>query len=457
MRVLFCLGLLFALGSPDVGADWNRFRGPDGSGMADGSGVPQEWSLETNLKWRTALPGKGVSSPIVNGDRVFVTAYTGYGLDMKAPGEPADLIRHLLALDRETGAEVWRVSVKSAGGEDPYQGFITQHGYASSTPVTDGERVYALFGKSGLFAFDRNGKELWRRSLGDQSDAARWGDASSPILVGDVLVVNAGVLGRQIVGLDKRTGEQLWAVEDSAFTNSWSTPAVYRRGDTAQVLAHFPFRIVGLDPGTGQVVWSAKTPLDDATSPSIVVRNDVAYLMGSRAGHAMAVRLGGKGDVSESHVLWKQQVRAGITTPVIVGDALYWASNGIFMAHDLETGERIYRDRLPRLGGPTGGFPNVDYSSPIVVDGKIVQFTRNGESYVIEAGEELRIAAHNPPFEGDSTAFSATPAASRGELFVRSEGYLYCIAAAPESSARNQQGQPDGEASPRPSQAPVGS
>ncbi|MEM7049701.1 MAG: PQQ-binding-like beta-propeller repeat protein [Acidobacteriota bacterium] len=424
--------VLLVLSASQVAADWSRFRGPDGSGSVSGPAVPSEWSLENNLKWRTALVGKGLSSPIVHGERVFVTAYTGYGMDRRKPGEVADLVRHLLAFDRATGEEVWRASVKTPGGEDPYEGFLTQHGYASSTPVTDGERVYALLGRSGLYAFDWEGKELWRQEVGTKSDPARWGSAASPILVGDVLVVNAGILGHHVLGLDKRTGRQLWALENPAFTNSWATPAVYRGSEGTQVLLHFPFKVIALEPQTGKVLWSARTPLDDSAVPSIVIRDDVAFLMGSRAGHGMAVRLGGSGDVSGTHVLWQRKLRAGITTPVIVDDAIYWASNGIFMAHDLATGEPIFRARLPRIGAPTGRFPNVDYSSPIVVAGKIIQLTRSGESYVIEPGKELRLAGHNAAFEGDETAFSATPAASGGELFLRSEGFLYCIAAASE-------------------------
>ena len=430
MRNPTCFALLiliFSWCAPNAEADWNRFRGPDGSGTAE-KAVPMEYSVEQNLKWRTELPGKGVSSPIINGDRIFLTAYTGYGLDMEAPGKPEDLVRHLLAFDRDTGKEVWRVSVPSEGDEDPFQGFITQHGYATSTPTTDGERVYALMGKSGLLAVDRNGKELWRHNLGKKSDQAKWGDASSPVLVGDVLVVNAGILGRQVVGLDKLTGELLWSVEDPGFTNSWSTPAVYQDGEKTQVLVHFPRKIMGIEPGSGEVLWFAQSPITDATSPSVVIHEGVAYLMGGRNGRAMAVALDGRGDVSESHVRWTVDLRASITTPVIGDGAIYWASNGIFMAHSLETGERLYRERLPRIGAPTGGFPNVDYSSPIMVGGHILQFTRNGESYVIAPGDQFKVVAHNAPFEGDATAFSSTPAASDGELFVRSEGYLYSIA-----------------------------
>ena len=204
MFALLFVGLVAQTGH----ADWTRFRGPGGSGSMDGPAVPPEWSSEKNLKWRTALPGKGSSSPIVAGDRVFVTCYTGYGVDPNNPGEPEDLVRHVIAFDRGSGKEVWRASIAATGKEDPYQGFITQHGYASSSPVTDGENVYALLGKSGLYAFDRNGKTLWQVALGQKSDPAKWGHGSSPILVGDVVIVDAGILGNHFVGIDKRTGEE---------------------------------------------------------------------------------------------------------------------------------------------------------------------------------------------------------------------------------------------------------
>lgn len=409
-------------------SDWKRFRGPQGAGQIDGPPVPIEWSAEKNLKWRTALPGKGVSSPVVANGRVYLTCYTGYGIDFENPGEPEKLVRHLLAFDRQSGRELWRVSVPSTSAEDPYAGFITQHGYASSTPVTDGENVYALLGKSGLFAFDRDGKQLWKADLGQGSDPAKWGDGSSPILVKDTVIVDAGILGNHIVGLDKRTGEQRWAVKDPTFTNSWATPTPVRVGDRTQILVHVPKKVLAIDPADGKILWSATSPLDDAACSSIVTKDGIAYLMGSRAGHALAVKCDGSGDVSGTHTVWQKRLRSGIGTPIIVGDHMYWTTGGLFLAASLETGEYVYRERLPRLGGPTGGFPNADYSSPIAVDGKIIQFTRSGESYVIDPDNEFKLVSHNPAFADDESAFSSTPAASDGDLFIRSDRFLYCIA-----------------------------
>ncbi|REK15562.1 MAG: serine/threonine protein kinase [Planctomycetota bacterium] len=413
--------------SPLCAGEWDRFRGPNGSGIMDGQAPPWQWSSEKNLKWKAPLPGKGSSSPIVSGDRIFVTCYTGYGLDLKRPGNPEDLVRHLIALDRSTGQEVWRASIASSAEEDPYKGFITQHGYASSTPVTDGSNVFVLLGKSGLFAFDREGKQLWHTELGTESDPAKWGDGSSPIIFGDLVIVDAGVLGNRFVGVEKSTGQIAWSVEDPSFTNCWATPTPVRVGGSDQILFHVPKKVMAVDPTTGSMIWTAASPLDDAACGSIVTKDGNAYLMGSRAGHALAIKCGGEGDVSSTNKLWQTRVQAGISTPVIVGDNLYWANGGIFFAARLSTGEYVYKQRLPRLGGPTGGFPNADYSSPIVVGGNIILFTRNGESYVVKPGDEFQLVAHNPAFEGDASAFSATPAASDGELFVRSESNVYCI------------------------------
>ncbi len=425
--VVVATSLMMMSATGAAAKDWSRFRGPNGTGAIAGPPVPLEWSSEKNLKWRTALPGKGASSPVVAGDRVYLTSYTGYGIVPGSPGRPEDLVRHVLAFDRATGREIWRASIASTAEEDRYQGFITQHGYASSTPAADDQHVYALLGKSGLFAFDREGKQVWRIDLGQKSDPARWGDGSSPILVGDLVVVDAGILGNQLVGIDKKTGKRVWALEDPGFTNSWSTPTPLRLGDRTQVLFHVPHKVMGIDPHDGKLLWSATSPLDDATCGSIVTKDGNAYLMGSRAGHAMAVRCDGSGDVSTTHTLWKKRMRSGICTPLVVGGNMYWGTNGVFRAVRLASGDEIYKHRLPRLGGPTGGFPNADYSSPIAVGDKIIQFTRNGESYVIKAGDAFDLVAHNPAFSDDDSAFSATPAVSDGELFVRSERFLYCI------------------------------
>ena len=160
--------------------------------MAADNNVPVSWSAEQNLLWSAALPGPGSSGPIVWNDRVFVTCYSGYGVDRENPGEPGNLKRHLLCLNRQDGSRIWEQTMPNTSPEDPYEGFITDHGYSSSTPATDGEHVFAFFGKDGLYAFDWNGKQIWQAQVGTESDTARWGGGSSPLLYEDLVIVNAG-------------------------------------------------------------------------------------------------------------------------------------------------------------------------------------------------------------------------------------------------------------------------
>ena len=184
--------------------------GPNGSGVADDKeSTPTIWSETENLKWKVPLPGAGVSCPIVVGNRVFVTCYSGYGLNQDEPGDIKNLVRHLVCVDRITGKTLWQKSLPSSVPEDPFSGMgVPQHGYASHTPTSDGKNVYVFFGKSGVLAFDLEGNQLWEKSVGKGSDDRRWGSSSSPIVHEDVLIVPAGAEGRALIGLNKNTGEE---------------------------------------------------------------------------------------------------------------------------------------------------------------------------------------------------------------------------------------------------------
>jgi outer membrane protein assembly factor BamB len=163
-------------------ADWPRFRGPNGAAVSDDRETPVEWSASKNIVWRTLLPGPGTSSPITTGGKIFLTSYTGFGVDQNNPGDPNKLERVLVCLDEMTGKLLWQKEVKGVKNEDHWGGYLTSHGYASSTPATDGERVYVLFGKAGVVAYDLEGKELWQKSVGTGSAMMGWGSAASPIV-----------------------------------------------------------------------------------------------------------------------------------------------------------------------------------------------------------------------------------------------------------------------------------
>ncbi len=192
-------------------ADWTRFRGPNGSGISpDKQATPLTWSESENLKWKVQLPGPGLSSPIVVGNRVFVTCWSGYGVDGQNPGDQKDLKRHLVCINRESGKEYWTQSIDPYLPEDRYAGMFAENGYASHTPVSDGERVYVFFGKTGVLAFDLDGKKLWQKSVGTESGARGWGSASSLVLYKNLLIVTASAENEALVALNKETGEQVW-------------------------------------------------------------------------------------------------------------------------------------------------------------------------------------------------------------------------------------------------------
>ena len=208
------------------GDDWMRFRGPNGSGISPATGVPSQWSETENLKWKTQQPGPGFSSPIVVGDRVLVTCYTGYGVDREVPGQMEDLKQYFVCVDRNSGEVLWCCETPVVQPEDPYKGFIAEHGYASHTPVSDGEHVYVFCGKSGVIAFDLAGSQLWKTSVGTGSGRMKWGSAASPILSGNLVIVNASDQSQSLVALDKETGQQVWRETAPNLGQNWSTPVL---------------------------------------------------------------------------------------------------------------------------------------------------------------------------------------------------------------------------------------
>src|SRR5262245_1081569 len=217
--VLVIALLPLGLAAP-AAADWTGFRGPKTLGLSDERGLPTEWSGTQNLVWRTKLPGPGSSSPITSGDRIYVTCWTGYGSG--SGGDPEQLKRHLLAVDRTTGKIIWDKAVPAKQPETRYEGYVTHHGYATSTPVTDGERTYVFYGKSGVFAYDRDGKQLWQADIGSQTHS--WGSASSPVLYKDLVLVNASVESGALIAVDKQSGKEVWRAR--GVNRTWGTPLI---------------------------------------------------------------------------------------------------------------------------------------------------------------------------------------------------------------------------------------
>ena len=403
--------------------NWTRFRGPNGTGTSESKSIPMEWNNDTNIKWSADLPGKGSSSPVIFDDRVFLTAYTGYGLDRANPGDPADLKRHLLCFDRKKGTELWRTTVKSDHEEDPYKGFICDHGYASSTPATDGKQVFVLFEKTGLLAFDMDGNQQWKTNLGTDSDPQQWGGGASCMLYKDKVIVVAGNVGRAIVALNKSDGSTAWKVSDDNFKSCWSTPSLIDVDDHQELVCSTPGKIIGLNPDDGSELWRANSPIDRTVCGSLAELDGIVFAMGGREGRAVAVKTGGSGDVTKTHTLWSGALRSGIGTPVVADRRLYWTSTGIAFCADCKTGKYIYKERIKKK---KGGRPAGDYASALRVGDNVLLTTRGGATYILKATADFQQVASNQL--EDAGLFNATPAISDGEIFIRSESKLYCIA-----------------------------
>ncbi len=451
-----CLPLMLAssMAHAACASDWARFRGPNGSGISrDDRATPTRWSESENLKWKVQLPGPGSSSPIVVGDRVLVTCWTGYGVDRENPGDQTNLKRRLICIDRATGKTLWSKSVDAVLPEDPYRGMFTQHGYASHTPVSDGQRVYVFFGKTGVLAFDLDGNQLWQTSVGTGSDPRGWGTASSPILYKDLVIVTAAAESKAMVALNKDTGEEVWKQDADNLSGTWSTPVLVDVGDgRVDLVVAVPYEIWGFNPQTGKFLWYCESYESNSLCTSPIAHDGIVYVIGGIRGGSIAVRAGGEDDVTKTHVVFSGQDRARISTPIYHEGRLYWIASGVANCIDAKTGQRVYQSRLERatasggpgagatqrepaerprgfggFGGGRGGFGGQDYSSPVVADGKLYFLSRSGEAFVLALGPKFQQLGRNR-FGSDGGDFSATPAVCNGQLFIRSSKNLYCVA-----------------------------
>jgi outer membrane protein assembly factor BamB len=417
--LMLIAAVLAAPATPSQGDDWPCFRGPRRSGVSADRGTPLRWSDTENIAWKTPLPGRGASSPIVWRDRIYLTAYTGYGMVNNDPHRNlGKLVRHLLCFSRDTGKLLWKVD-RPAGeqpSEHPIVDFLDLHGYATNTPVADESGVYAYFGTSGAVAYDHSGKQKWETVLGD--GYYNWGTAASPVLYGDLVIVHADIEAGALIGLDKRTGRQRWRV-DTGDRDSWSTPLVVQAQGRAELVYHHaqgePATLAAVDPRDGTSLWQCKV-LKNYLCPSPIEHEGTIYTFGYQRG--AAVRAGGRGEVEP---IWEMRKGSEVNTPVFYQGHLYWpeVEEGIALCADAKTGELVYQERLePR--------PGRIYASGVIADGKLYYVSREGGAYVLDAAPRFKLLAHNK-IESDTSIFNATPAVSRGQLLLRSDKFLYCI------------------------------
>jgi outer membrane protein assembly factor BamB len=393
--------------------EWPQFRGPNGQGVSADKAVPLKWGPKENLLWKTELPS-GTSSPIVVGPHVFLTASSGYDSSGRS-GTMDQLKLHLLCVSLDSGKVLW---TKDVAPKLPEQATIREtHGYASGTPAADAERLYVSYGKSGVLAFDHKGNELWRADIG--SGLNGWGSAASPMLAGDLVIVNAAVESESLIALNKKTGKEVWRAK--GIKESWNTPILAKTADgkTELVLAIMG-KVLGFDPASGKQLWSCATDIGWYMVPSLVADGGVVYCIGGRSGGGLAVRLGGSGDVTKSHRVWTSRKGSNVTSPILHEGHLYWMheATGVAYCAEAKTGNMVYEERVP-------GAQQV-YASPVLADGRIYYIARNGRTFVVAAKPKYELLAANDLGEPRGT-FNASPAVAGGRLLVRSEKHLYCV------------------------------
>jgi len=402
--------------SSSVAEDWRQFRGPTGMGTSADPDIPVKWAEDENIVWKIKLPGPGASSPILVKDHIYLTSYSGFDLQRNSD-DTSKLVRHLICLNRKDGKLIWE---KKMPAKQPEQPTIREgHGFATSTPVADDERVYVFFGKSGVFAFDHSGKQLWEASVGSELNG--WGSAASPLLYKDLLIVNASVESTSIVALNKKTGDEVWRTGD--INDAWNMPLPVKTesGDTELVVAKMG-HVLGLDPQTGEELWRCETDIPWYMVPSLVAKDGIVYCIGGRgAGGSLAVRTGGRGDVTGTHRLWVGRKGSNVSSPVLHEGHLYWMHDDLGIAYcaEAETGEVLWEKRL--ADGQV-------YASTVIAGDNLYAVARDGRVFVMAAKPRFELLATNKFDEDDDgTMFNASPAIADGRLYIRSDKYLYCI------------------------------
>jgi outer membrane protein assembly factor BamB len=340
------------------------------------------------------------------------------------------LERHLVCLDRESGKILWDKAVRAGTPEDRFSGYITEHGYASHTPATDGERVYVFFGKTGVLAFDFAGKQLWKTNVGTQSSNRKWGSAASLVLYKNTVIVNAADESRSIRALDKATGAEVWKAEADSLELCYATPVlVDGGGGRLDLVIAVPGEMWGLNPDTGKLRWFASIGIGGNISPSVTVDSGLLIATGGYPEQAtVAVRAGGKGDVTKTHVVWTKPTASYVPTPVALGGHLYFVTDsGGVLCLETKTGIPVFQHRLPGFTSAGRGGKPV-YASPILAGGHLYAVTRHKGTFVLKAARYFESVAQNV-LAGDASGFNAAPAISGGQIFLRSNQALYCLGA----------------------------
>ena len=430
-------GLWAAEESNEAEKYWPAWRGPNATGVAPHADPPIEWSETVNIRWKLEIPGKGHSSPIVWGDTVFVTTAIetdkpGDEKPVEAPPQqgrrrgprgiqPSNILQFVIfGINRSDGSIRWQKTVRE---ELPHEGTHKTGSWASNSAVTDGTHVYAFFGSRGLYCFDMQGNLKWKKDLGDMTIKLSFGEGSSPVLYGDVILVNWDHEGESfITALDKKTGAQRWRMERDERT-SWSTPLVVEYNGTPQVITTATHRTRSYDLATGNLIWECGG-LTANTIPSPVAADGMVYLMSGFRGNALqAIRLASaSGDITDSKAIaWAyDRDTPYVPSPLLYGGTLYFlkSNSGVLSCFNAKTGKAYYGPQ--RLDG----IAEV-YASPVGAGNRVYITDRDGATLVIKHGPEFEVLAQNMLDDG----FDASPAIVDNEIYLRGRSALYCIAA----------------------------
>ena len=436
------IGLVVASGVSGVVAaqDWPQWRGPDGRRISSERDLPTIWGPDTGVAWRTPLRGLGVSSPIVSGDLVFLTSQLGRG-PLRPGGHPTlvrggaespdderplggarvdgdgDGVRFLVsAFDRRDGHLVWEYEL-AAEGDQPQA--HQKHNMATPSAVSDGDRVYAWFATGQLVSLDLDGELVWQRHLGRDHGSYEivWGHSSSPVLYQDLIILQSDhENGAYLLALDRRTGQARWKADRGPALRSFSTPLVVAGPDGDELVVNANAGLDGYDPATGEWLWHADGHNEYPVAAATFDEDGMVYTArGHRAGPYLAIRLGGRGVVDETHVAWRVPTGAPYVSSVLYYEGLIYMANGngIVTAVDAATGDRVWQDRL-------GGIYS---ASPVAGDGKVYLFSETGETVVLRAGREPHVLQRNDLGE----RVVSSPAVSAGRIFIRTDDALLAV------------------------------
>ena len=385
---------------------WSRWRGPSGQGQVATGQYVDHWGPTSGVRWKVAVPGRGNSSPIVWGDRIFLTTAHNQGLRLS-----------MLAFSRKDGAKLWETDIPQNGVEYPHQ----KNGYASATAATDGELVYASFGRHGLVAFDFNGKIVWHRKFGIIDNYH--GPAGSPVLYKDRVFIyqdaNPAPGQRAFVGaFDKKTGKTIWETPRGE-TVGWGTAIVINTGERDELVVSSQRLVAAYDPDSGKELWTVRGMTFEVI-PTPVVGHGLVFASSGRAGPTLAIKPGGSGDVTATHVAWSSPKGSPfVPSGIVVGDLLYLINDmqSILTVHEAATGTLVYQNRLGVA--QREGFS----ASPVHVNGKIFFTNDDGQTFVVEAGRTFKLLHVNEL--GARTL--ASPALVDGTWYWRTDEALMAI------------------------------